>query len=226
MRMAGRSGPAVRSASGRRVLADDVYRSVLQRMLDGGLQAGDRLVMDRLAEEFKVSRTPVREALQRLHNEGAIEPTARRGYVVRATTLEEISQLYDARIAIEGHAATVLAGQPDRLIPVYEVLERVGDTPFTTPKASFRANRAVHRAVVRSAGNGVLLQLFDAIWDRAVAGLMFHEFFVTGSHDTFVEDHRTLLDAVSEGDGEEAREVMTRHIGAGQARTPASPAAR
>jgi DNA-binding GntR family transcriptional regulator len=205
-------------------LADEVYRLILESMLHGNLKAGDRLVMDRLADEFDVSRTPVREALQRLHNEGAIEPTGRRGYVVRATSEHDVSQLYESRYAIEGHAAALLAGDTQRLEPVYAVLERVTSEPIETPEASFQANRSIHRAVVQGLDNDLLLRFFDTIWGRAVAGLMFYDFFAARPYDTLAEEHKALLDTLSSEGPEQARVAMIEHIAAGRARTPAGEA--
>jgi DNA-binding GntR family transcriptional regulator len=215
-------GKSVRVARAREGLADEVYRLILESMLHGDMKSGDRLVMDRLADEFDVSRTPVREALQRLLSEGAIEPAGRRGYVVRATSERDVQQIYDARFAIEGHAAATLAGAPDRLAPVYDVLHGVTEAPITTSQASFEANRAVHRAIVGATDNPLLLRFFDAIWGRAVAGLMFYDFFVAQHYDTFAEEHTALLDILRTSGSDEARAAMIDHIHAGLARTPAS----
>lgn len=66
-------------------LADVAYQRISEALFSGDLEPGSRLVMDQLAEQLDISRTPVRDALARLQREGLIEPTGRRGFVVRTS---------------------------------------------------------------------------------------------------------------------------------------------
>jgi DNA-binding GntR family transcriptional regulator len=85
-------------------LADDVYRQLRQDILLGRLRPRDHLVEVDLAERLQVSRTPVRESLQRLAADGLIV-SLRRRWVVYEHTLEEIADIYEVRMALEGYAA-------------------------------------------------------------------------------------------------------------------------
>ena len=97
------SGPSQSSlapvARPRSALTIEVYDNLLNALMDGRLAPGDRLVMDRLAEDLGVSRSPVRDALLRLHREGVVEPAGRRGYVVREASGSDIHSFYAARVA-------------------------------------------------------------------------------------------------------------------------------
>jgi DNA-binding GntR family transcriptional regulator len=203
-------------------LADEVYRRIVDGLIQGTLQPGDRLVMDRLAQELDVSRTPVREALQRLHAENVIEPAGRRGFMVRSTTEAEIHQLYEARSAIEGQAAAIVAGRSESLAEVRRTLARVTAKPLTSTQECFEANRAIHRAVVEATGNDHLLSFFDAVWGRARGAQVFHDFIVAGPYETFVSEHEELIDVLAAGGAERARTSMIDHINGGLARSPAS----
>jgi len=77
--------------------------------LSGELSPGDRLVQDVLAVRLGISRTPVREALQRLEREGTIRSAGGRGHVVPELTHEDIAHLYEVREAVEGQAARLVA---------------------------------------------------------------------------------------------------------------------
>jgi DNA-binding GntR family transcriptional regulator len=203
-------------------LADEVYRRIVDALVQGTLEPGDRLVMDRLAQELDVSRTPVREALQRLHAENVIEPAGRRGFMVRSTTDAEIYQLYEARSAIEGQAAAIVAGRAESLTKVRDTLVRVTAKPLTSTQESFEANRAIHRAVVEATGNTHLVSFFDAVWGRARGAQVFHDFIVAGPYETFASEHEGLIDVLAAGDPERARTSMIAHINGGLARSPAS----
>jgi DNA-binding GntR family transcriptional regulator len=210
--------PIQRSRNG---LAVEVYERLIDALLRGSLGPGDRLIQDKLAEDLDVSRTPVRDALLRLHEEGVIEPSGRRGYVVRALSESDVRHLYEARYAIEGYAASVVAERGEvALSRIRATFEEVAKRKPRSSRQSYEANRAFHRAVVEAAGNPRLLDFFDVTWGRGVAGLVYHNFYVASPHQQFVRDHEALLREMAGGDGDRARRAMIDHIARGLARTP------
>ncbi len=105
---------AFKSLSQPRVrLADKVYEQIMQAITDGSISPNDRIVQEKLAEEFDISRTPIREALFRMEQEGILRVAKRGGFVIRMPGPDEIANLYDARAAIEGCAARLLATAND-----------------------------------------------------------------------------------------------------------------
>lgn len=197
-------------------LSTAVYGRVVDALLEGHLAPGDRLIMDRLAEGLDVSRTPVRDALLRLREEGIVEPHGRRGYTVTTLGSDEIRQLYEARYAIEGHAAAeVAAAGGERLERVRMALADAAELPMTTARESFLGNRAFHRAVVASLENPHLLSCFDSIWGRAVTGWAYREFFAARPFSDFYEDHAKLVEEMAGGEPERARTAMLAHIATG-----------
>lgn len=200
-------------------LADAAYDKISDAMLAGTLSAGTRLVMDQLAEELDISRTPVRDALLRLEREGLIEPTGRRGYVVREVTFGEIEQIYQAREAVEGYAARRVAelGQPaiDRVDKAIEAGEA---TAGNSAAEAYTANRDVHRAVVESLENPVLLDTFDLVWSGAKSLQAFRDYVTHVTATTSLRaDHEPLLRAFEHGP-DEAYSAMIEHIRAGLGR--------
>ena len=112
-------------------LNDAVEGSIRGLIVDGGLAPGERLNEVHLATALGVSRTPVREALNRLVAEGAVVAKPRFGYFVKPLTLEEFEQLYDIRPLLEPEALR-LAGAPsaeriDRLVRINQHLLRAKD---------------------------------------------------------------------------------------------------
>jgi DNA-binding GntR family transcriptional regulator len=210
-----------RIARSRSTLATEVYDRLVDALFQGSLVPGDRLIMDRLAEEMDVSRTPVRDALLRLAEEGAILPTGRRGYVVRELSRNDIVNTYDARLAIEGHAASVVAERGGSAIEqIREALNDAVARKTSTTRQSFEANRTIHRAVVAAAGNPHLLTFFDMVWGRAMVGLVFHDFYVAEPYKEFVQEHEALVEDLASGKPAHARRAMLEHIRRGLARTP------
>lgn len=204
--------------SGRTTLADAAYGKISEAMLTGELPPGTRLVMDTLAEQLGISRTPVRDALLRLEREGAIVPAGRQGYIVHELTLDEIEAIYQVREAVESFAARQVAEHGkaaiDRVAKVVEAQEGVdsGD-----PAAAYRANRDIHRAFVEVLDNPLLLEIFDSIWSRALALQSFHHFVEHATpQPSLCDEHTPLVDAARRGP-DAARDAMIEHIRTGLA---------
>lgn len=197
-------------------LAESAYQSISRALLSGTIEPGSRLVMDDLAEQLDISRTPVRDALLRLQREGLVEPSGRRGYVVRQLQPADSVHLYQAREAVECYAAaTVATIGGDAVAYVAKVIESVTDTDLDDVNAVYRANLAVHRSFVEAVDNPVLLELFDTIWQGARGQAMFADYLahernrvsITKSHEPLVRALRRSSDAAST--------AMRKHISAG-----------
>src|SRR3954451_8950118 len=93
----------------RRALVDKLAAQLQARVLNGELASGTRLRQEALAEEFGVSRTPIREALRKLQASGLVEVQPRRGALVRAPSAREIRAAYEVRAELEGLAAELAA---------------------------------------------------------------------------------------------------------------------
>ncbi|UOQ59668.1 GntR family transcriptional regulator [Leucobacter rhizosphaerae] len=202
----------------RETLGEAAYRYLFQGFLNKELVPGTRLLMDELAEQMGISRTPVREALQRLEREGVIEPHGGRGYVVCETTTDELDHRYEAREAIEGYAvrraATFEAEARAQLVAEYETLLT---RPQTTAEEVFLANRDVHRMIVRALDNTYLVESFDLLWNRVLTSDIWARMLdnddVVGSFD---REHRPLFDAIASGDADHAHKIMLTHIHSGR----------
>lgn len=203
-------------ARGGTPLADEAYRRISEAMLAGDLPPGSRLVMDALAERLEISRTPVRDALGRLEREGLVEPTGRKGYTVRAIADTDLAHLYDSRVAVEAHSARRVTelGEP-AIRAVEEAIEAASKNGASTAAEAYSQNRMIHRSVVESAANPMLVELFESIWDRAKALQIFEQFhtFAENAND-ILSDHYELTDAMRMGP-DHAYNVMRRHITVG-----------
>ncbi len=215
-------------------LADQIYEQLIDSILAGGLTAGEHLVMDRLAEELGVSRTPVRDALARLERDGLVE-SANRGYVIREVGPDDIGAIYQARAAVEVFAARLVAAKPaevraraiDAIAGTVAAADRLRDSD--DPVTAFKANRAVHRAIVAATGNTVLVDCFDTIWNTSVVAYAFAQLHWGARRQAGVDGaapasgipatHTELLAALDSGDPDRAAAAMADHLPTGEHHT-------
>ncbi|WP_186766373.1 GntR family transcriptional regulator [Phaeobacter marinintestinus] len=208
---------AFKSLSQPRVrLADEVYAQILQAIQNGAITSEDRIVQEKLAEEFGISRTPVREALFRMEQEGILAVAQRGGFKIRKIGPDEITELYEARCSIEGFAARLLAQRNDKALNMRlrEIIADAEDLKNETVKAYFNANLTVHRAIVEASENRFLLEFFDNLWNRGSSFTLFSTIESTDLSKS-LGDHMALIDAIESGNDTFAAEKMIAHISDG-----------
>lgn len=203
-------------ASPKKRLADQVYDQLLDAIHNGGIKPNDQIVQEKLAEQFDISRTPVREALLRLEQERIIEVAKRGGFKIRVISERETEEIYQARSAIESYAIRMLAlDHTEELLSGLRERIRKAETIKThTVKAYFKANQTIHRSFVEATENRYLLEMFDNTWNR---GTSFSLFATIKDVDLAksLGDHESLVDAIATGDAEHAANKMMEHIDGG-----------
>ena len=194
-------------------LADDVYEQILSAILSGEIVPGERLIQETIASQINVSRTPVREAFLRLEREGVLEAAGRGGFHIRDITEKEIQDLYLAREAVEGFAAKLLAGalSQEQAQNIETAVRSEMGLKSIHKEEHFHANRNIHRTIVAQTGNGILLDMFDSIWNRGISIRSFAAYPIPDSQDNR-EQHLLLLDQIKTGNVGEAETAMVAHI--------------
>lgn len=203
--------PRTRQASSR---AELVYITLRQDILNNTYRPGQRLSEEAIAQELNVSRTPVREALKRLHAEGFVEITPHRGAVVRDPSGEELAELCTVREVLEGLAAR-LAARSISLIEVYS-LERL--------LAEMEAAMAEGRLADLDALN---FQFHETIWIASRNRYLAHQLrqlrqfvhrlqestlTVQGRKEEAYREHKALFEACAAGDPDEAERLAREHV--------------
>lgn len=202
--------------SERRRVSDEVYEQILDAIHNNDITESDRLVQEKLAAELQISRTPVREALLRLEQEGILVTSPRGGFVIHRLSEDEVSELYQARAAVEAQAARILANlnDPEKNASLRQKIEQEEATVKPTIKAYFKANRNIHRAIVELCDNRYLLEMFDNIWNRSTSFSVFatlEKVDITRS----LGGHLNLIEAIETGDPCRAMETLIAHINEG-----------
>ncbi|MFJ4286900.1 GntR family transcriptional regulator [Paenarthrobacter nicotinovorans] len=193
-------------------LTVETHRRLRDEIVQGRIQPNERLVALHLAERYEVSRTPVREALQLLANEGLIVPAAR-GYFVREYTAEEIREIYEIRAALEGLAAKSAAERitEDQIRDLFRIgAHRRGDG-LAGRESIVERNDAFHEAIMQASGNHRLAELHrtssEHVFNYRIAGL-----YTDDEVEVALQEHSQILDAIARRDPASARDLAEAHV--------------
>jgi DNA-binding GntR family transcriptional regulator len=203
-----RSAPDARGSR-----AQSPYEQLKRDISAGELAPGFPLVEVTLAETFGVSRTPVREALTRLEQDGLVVRTER-GLVVRERSPEEILDIYEVRILLAGLGAKLAAARRTvlDLIRIRTRLEALGQTDPEDMGAILQANRSFHRSVWKASHNAPVEEIMDRLNHQISARYPFTTLALPGRLSETLDDHAQLLDAIEARNEELAGELAIRHF--------------
>jgi len=197
----------------RRRLADEVYDQIVDAIMNLDIGHDDRLIQEKLAADLGISRTPVREALIRLEQEGVLRKSAQGGFRLYQMSDQEVRELYQTRAAIEGQVARILAERhtPQDIATLRKTISKEENISSNSVREYFEANRNIHRKFVELANNRYLLEMFDMTWGKAMSFQLFAQIQSIDLSKS-LGDHMALVDVIETGDKIESLEVFIRHI--------------
>ena len=195
-------------------LVDAAYTALRDLILSGRLQPGDRLDVDDLARRMKVSRTPVKDALNRLEAQGLVEVAPRHATFVRRLTAGDIAETFEIRAALEGLAAErVAAGATAAEIAILHTslaeLRRDADDP----DMHWLRNAEFHRRMIEFAGNQRLRGMYDDLQAHIQIARMHRstaEWHGRASREE--AEHDEIVKAIEAHDPERARAAVVAHV--------------
>jgi DNA-binding GntR family transcriptional regulator len=195
-------------------ISDRVYHAILEQIVNHRIPPGEKLTEEGLSSTLGVSRTPVREALQRLASDGIIEFYPRRGAFAREIIPRDIDELYELRQCLEVHAARQalrnLTGEALREIePCIEVCRRSQGKAFI--EAEIRFDREIHRLINRYCGNGRLRDLLEKLDNLARFMRIVHYNHEELARENFRE-HEGIWRAMLEGDETRMAHLLETHL--------------
>jgi DNA-binding GntR family transcriptional regulator len=205
-------------------LREQVRELLLEGLLSGRWQPGERIVERRVAAELMVSQAPVREALRELETLRLIETVPGKGARVRNFTPEDLAETFPVRAGLERVAAELgadrLAEDPKQLEEHVEAMRHsvsIGDTD-----AEQREVLAFHRAIVEASGNRVLVYSWESLGIEVWSALSLR-WFRPHTHDNAAE-HQPLIDAFRRRDPDVADQVYQHVLNCSPAVPGTSPA--
>ncbi len=189
----------------------DAYELILDAIDEGTYRPGDRMVESELADRLGVSRTPIREALQRLETQSLLKRDGR-SLIVASLDHNQLAELYAVRAELEGLAARLAAQHAAReeLRVLREMVEQ-DRTLIGDPAALSRANRRFHKQIHLASHNRYLVQQLDLV-HRTMALLATTSLAVEGRSKKAVAEHDAIVKALEARDGEAADEALRAHI--------------
>jgi DNA-binding GntR family transcriptional regulator len=194
--------------------SERVYRKLREMILSGELPPQTRLVEVHFAEQFEVSRTPVREALKRLTAEKLVYADSVRGLVVREPEPDEIEDVYIVREALEAVAARLAARRitPDELRRLWAILESMREAvELGRTDVIVNTNIAFHDVIYRAAGNETLSRIVKELSDF-VRRFSTEAFASSERANAVLEEHKAILEALERHDPETAGTASSSHL--------------
>ena len=196
-------------------LVDAVYNALRDAICDGRLVSNQKLPQIPLAEHLGISRTPVRDALQRLAQEGLVRAVSFRGFVVSEFSSREVLDVYQVRIALEPMIVSESFPSYSRmdLARLGDLCDRMESTDVKDLALLYTLNGDFHRALIEPCPNRVAVRILTQLWALPSSLRMFHAQALSGvAMRDSVGEHRKILAALEAGDRELAISRVEKHI--------------
>ncbi len=195
-------------------LSATLFTRIREDILKGKLKNGEKLIEQRICEEYEVSRTPVREAFKQLEIEGLIENTPNRGAVVTGFTPSDIMDIYDLRkacevLAVKWAIARISAPELESLVEAYEFME------FYTQRQDYvkmlNINSSFHELIYKAAHNKLLAQTLSS-YQYYIKQTRLATDQTEGYLKQVLAEHKKILDAFILKDMNAGAEAMADHL--------------
>jgi len=199
---------------GRESYAERAYRELKKRILDNELAVGQHYMEKEIAEFLDMSRTPTREALLRLANEGLVEIWPRHGMRIKPISIRDMREIYEILTALESAAAALAAGrnldadQIDCLRKATSDMQTALEVDDLTAWAA--ADETFRRLLVEFSDNERLVALTDTFIDQSHR-VRILTLRLRPKPTTSIDDHRAVLEAIERGDANAAQRLHSAH---------------
>lgn len=198
----------------RRSQSQTAYDELKRRILDNEMPAGELFLEQELAELLGMSRTPVREALIRLANEGMVEVRPRHGMRVLPVSAADMREIYEILTSLESAAAERVASRgvsAEAAAALQDAVDEMEEALAADDRRRWAdADERFHLLLVELCGNQRLRSLVGTFWDQAHRARMI-TLGLRPRPTASNRDHAAVVDAISRGDAEAARRIHRQH---------------
>lgn len=204
----------MKSINGYKPLGNIVYESLKESILNGSLKPGEKLMESRIAEDLGVSRTPVREAIRKLEKEKYVKMIPRKGAYVEDLTMEDILEVLEIRIVLEGLASKLAAKNISE-----DMKEKIRSNMSNFDSASNKLDRKelisldekFHHMIYLASGNQKLNEIVRELQDQFQRFRLSY-FNELSSYMKLANSHNKLYQAIIDGDEDKAEAYAKEHI--------------
>jgi DNA-binding GntR family transcriptional regulator len=191
-------------------LTEMTYVSIKKAVLTGLFEPSFRLTEERIATQLGISKSPVREALNRLETEGLIRIKARRGAFVREFSAREISDLFNLRVVLEVHSITSATITSKLLRSLRDSIDQTERILKTGDRAAHvEEDLRFHRLIAEATGNNELCSVFENIQQKSLL-CRYKSYELSATSSPLA--HKRIYKALAASDQVAAREAMEDHI--------------
>lgn len=191
---------------------DSVYKQLVTAIMEGKIAPGERITMEGLAKQLNVSIMPVREAIRRLEANKFITIQKRR-IEVNKLSVENVNQILEVRLLLEGYAAekAALQRQDETLDELEDLLNLMENTK--DPDIYLKANKQFHNTIYKEGNVPVMLEIIDSLWERYSP-----YFFILLEDESnwiapeFFQTHRGMLAGMRRKDPVEVRKWLEKDL--------------
>ncbi len=198
-------------------LSDKVYEVLKKKILERELKPGDKVLVDEVAHQLGVSRTPVKDALNRLALEGLIDKVARRGTFVSTMSAQDVGELFDLRLLMESYAAEKVLekNKADSFLAEMKKcmanIDRIAQSDDPDYDAYLVWNRDLHLSLIRLADNNRLLQMYESL-NIPIQVARVHYLHSVESVTHTQQEHQAIYQAFDSRDLEQVKHAIAAHI--------------
>jgi DNA-binding GntR family transcriptional regulator len=195
-------------------LKEKIYNDLREKILNEEIKPGEWIVERKLTEIYRVSRTPIREVLRMLMEDGLLELNGKKGYTVRKLTLEDFVEIYTAREAIEGAAARLACRNrdPEMLQKLQQLKQKLELVDIESdPAKGVALGRQLHDLLIEYSNNKILKRFYEKL--RLLTNMTRN---ITKRSIEIEkksrEEHVKIIEAILDGDEAKVEELMRNHL--------------
>ncbi len=198
----------------KRLLREHVYAGIKGAIIGGDFEPGRRLIEEKLAEDMKTSRTPVREAIQKLEKEGLIYRLPRGGFAVKGVTEEEVEEVFGLRGILEGYAGFLATErmEEDELNALEEIIaQEEACLQDLNPEEFIRLDGEFHDVLYKAAKNNRLYNLLhdlrDYMYRYRVIILRYQR-----KPQLAIQDHKEMVASIRNKNAKQVEKLVRKHM--------------
>lgn len=200
-------------------LQEQAYNYLKVAIIEGKINESEIYSENYFADYLGISRTPVREAILKLRQEGLIESLPSRGLMVKSLSLEEILEIFQTRKAVEGYCSMILAENhrsqkvQDLMIKIGKYLEMQKEMIEKNEKAYdfMKIDEDFHKCIIECSNNNHFINLINNLSPR-IEKLGTHTFEVAGRKEAALSEHIKIFESIKKGDRCKAYENVLIHL--------------
>ena len=195
-------------------LRDTIYETIRESISQGKLHPGERLIENDLAQQFKSSRSPIREAFRQLESEGLIRSENNKGYAVSKLSPKDVEEIYNLRIILESYATRLAASLTTKdQVKYLEMLDKKLSAAAKENNLSvwLENNSLFHRFFFEYCGNNNLSLILQTL-QRRIHRYLYMIIQIPGNFPTYLEQHEGIVKGCKHNDPGKAEEHMRMHL--------------